>query len=142
PENKDSPWVSSPSIITSAPTLEANVTEMINKAFEVLYVLNDLRDEKNRYIQKNEIELIRNKRTNYGSSPVRPKYRKRTKRSALPGRCHSCNIQETPEWRRGPDGARTLCNACGLHFAKMTRKRAQLALREQQAMVDNPMLNS
>lgn len=29
-------------------------------------------------------------------------------------RCHSCNTTETPEWRRGPDGARTLCNACGL----------------------------
>ncbi|RHZ86956.1 hypothetical protein Glove_42g39 [Diversispora epigaea] len=140
PENKDSPWVSSPSINTSTP-IETNVTEMINKAFEVLYVLNALRDEKSRYIQQNEIELIRNKRTNYGSSPVRPKYRKRTKRSALPGRCHSCNIQETPEWRRGPDGARTLCNACGLHFAKLTRKRAQLALREQQAMMDNSMLN-
>ncbi|ORX63488.1 GATA-domain-containing protein, partial [Basidiobolus meristosporus CBS 931.73] len=44
-----------------------------------------------------------------------------------PGRCHSCNTTETPEWRRGPDGARTLCNACGLHFAKLTRKRAQVA---------------
>lgn len=29
-------------------------------------------------------------------------------------RCHSCQTTETPEWRRGPDGARTLCNACGL----------------------------
>ncbi|KAI8099452.1 uncharacterized protein BX664DRAFT_253450 [Halteromyces radiatus] len=36
------------------------------------------------------------------------------KRSTFQGRCHSCNISETPEWRRGPDGARTLCNACGL----------------------------
>jgi hypothetical protein len=31
-----------------------------------------------------------------------------------PKRCHSCNIAKTPEWRRGPDGAGTLCNACGL----------------------------
>lgn len=29
-------------------------------------------------------------------------------------KCHSCSTTETPEWRRGPDGARTLCNACGL----------------------------
>lgn len=35
-------------------------------------------------------------------------------RAAPPGRCHSCNRAETPEWRRGPDGASTLCNACGL----------------------------
>ncbi|KAI8336971.1 hypothetical protein BC941DRAFT_426264, partial [Chlamydoabsidia padenii] len=40
--------------------------------------------------------------------------RKRGKQSNFQGRCHSCNISETPEWRRGPDGARTLCNACGL----------------------------
>jgi glutamate--cysteine ligase catalytic subunit len=37
-----------------------------------------------------------------------------SQRAAPPGRCHSCNRAETPEWRRGPDGARTLCNACGL----------------------------
>ncbi|ODQ52764.1 hypothetical protein SAICODRAFT_7798 [Saitoella complicata NRRL Y-17804] len=49
------------------------------------------------------------------------KYKKRS-RAAPPGRCHSCNIADTPEWRRGPDGARTLCNACGLHYAKLTRK--------------------
>lgn len=37
-------------------------------------------------------------------------------RAAPPGRCHSCKRSETPEWRRGPDGARTLCNACGLRM--------------------------
>lgn len=36
-------------------------------------------------------------------------------------RCHSCNRAETPEWRRGPDGARTLCNACGLHYARPSK---------------------
>ncbi|MCJ1351442.1 MAG: hypothetical protein MMC33_001426 [Icmadophila ericetorum] len=48
--------------------------------------------------------------------------KKRRGRNAPPGRCHSCARAETPEWRRGPDGARTLCNACGLHYAKLTRK--------------------
>ncbi|KAF1967878.1 hypothetical protein BU23DRAFT_282727 [Bimuria novae-zelandiae CBS 107.79] len=51
-----------------------------------------------------------------------PDPKKRRGRAAPPGRCHSCNRAETPEWRRGPDGARTLCNACGLHYAKLTRK--------------------
>ena len=41
--------------------------------------------------------------------------------------CHSCNATETPEWRRGPDGARTLCNACGLHYAKLVRKQKTAA---------------
>ncbi|KAL6250236.1 hypothetical protein RBB50_002537 [Rhinocladiella similis] len=50
------------------------------------------------------------------------KKHRRGQKAAPPGRCHSCNRAETPEWRRGPDGARTLCNACGLHYAKLTRK--------------------
>ncbi|KAI5858223.1 hypothetical protein GGS23DRAFT_616568 [Durotheca rogersii] len=52
-----------------------------------------------------------------------PEIKKRRGRAAPPGRCHSCNRIDTPEWRRGPDGARTLCNACGLHYAKLERKR-------------------
>jgi hypothetical protein len=43
------------------------------------------------------------------------------KRPAFQGRCHSCNISSTPEWRRGPDGARTLCNACGLRKLYMIK---------------------
>lgn len=54
--------------------------------------------------------------------------RARRGRAAPPGRCHSCNRSETPEWRRGPDGARTLCNACGLHFAKISRKNQKNAV--------------
>ncbi|KAI6782100.1 GATA-type sexual development transcription factor NsdD [Emericellopsis cladophorae] len=58
----------------------------------------------------------------FNHQTVLPEKRKRG-RVAPPGRCHSCNRVDTPEWRRGPDGARTLCNACGLHYAKLERKR-------------------
>ncbi|PWZ01774.1 hypothetical protein BCV70DRAFT_51038 [Testicularia cyperi] len=53
-----------------------------------------------------------------------PQYKKRS-RAPAPGSCQACGTSETPEWRRGPDGARTLCNACGLHYAKLVRKRQQ-----------------
>ncbi|RPB07413.1 hypothetical protein P167DRAFT_579295 [Morchella conica CCBAS932] len=59
-------------------------------------------------------------RSNGSAQPDAKKIRRG--RAAPPGRCHSCHRAETPEWRRGPDGARTLCNACGLHYAKLTRK--------------------
>lgn len=42
--------------------------------------------------------------------------KKRRGRAAPPGRCHICNRVDTPEWRGGPDGPRTLCNACGLRM--------------------------
>ncbi|KAL6080469.1 GATA factor SREP [Balamuthia mandrillaris] len=32
--------------------------------------------------------------------------------------CESCKTQHTSQWRRGPSGATTLCNACGLYFAR------------------------
>ncbi|KAJ1971311.1 hypothetical protein H4R35_005339 [Dimargaris xerosporica] len=60
-----------------------------------------------------------------------------------PLRCHSCKCimyciilvlifvhalqlsTETPEWRKGPNGPRTLCNACGLIYAKMTKSKVK-----------------
>ncbi|CAO3566441.1 unnamed protein product [Mortierella alpina] len=75
---------------------------------------------------------------NNGSHADAPtqKYRKRAKRTQPPGRCLSCDSSDTPEWRRGPDGARTLCNACGLHYAKLLKRQNQQQakqLQEQQA---------
>jgi GATA zinc finger len=32
--------------------------------------------------------------------------------------CYNCNTKRTPQWRNGPHGERTLCNACGLKYRK------------------------
>ncbi|KAL0078999.1 hypothetical protein F4703DRAFT_1218963 [Phycomyces blakesleeanus] len=65
-----------------------------------------------RKADETEYDLIRQARNVQDNSHT--KYRRRSKRSMVGQRCHSCNTTNTPEWRRGPDGARTLCNACGL----------------------------
>ena len=31
-------------------------------------------------------------------------------------RCGHCLVQKTPQWRTGPLGAKTLCNACGVRY--------------------------
>lgn len=31
-------------------------------------------------------------------------------------RCSHCLVQKTPQWRTGPAGPKTLCNACGVRF--------------------------
>ncbi|KAJ2935621.1 hypothetical protein H1R20_g1471, partial [Candolleomyces eurysporus] len=36
--------------------------------------------------------------------------------------CVTCGNTESPEWRKGPLGPKTLCNACGLRWAKQNRK--------------------
>eukprot|EP01088_Endostelium_zonatum_P018416 TRINITY_DN5905_c0_g1_i1.p1 TRINITY_DN5905_c0_g1~~TRINITY_DN5905_c0_g1_i1.p1 ORF type:complete len:277 (+),score=55.34 TRINITY_DN5905_c0_g1_i1:184-1014(+) len=39
--------------------------------------------------------------------------------------CRACGVKETPEWRKGPLGKKTLCNACGLRWAKALKNQAE-----------------
>lgn len=48
---------------------------------------------------------------------------------------------ETPEWRKGPMGPRTLCNACGLIWAKLARKKSQSGDRVKLTREDSPQHN-
>ncbi|KAH7064912.1 hypothetical protein B0J12DRAFT_17499 [Macrophomina phaseolina] len=36
--------------------------------------------------------------------------------------CAWCSTTNSPEWRKGPGGPKSLCNACGLRYAKARRK--------------------
>ncbi|KAB5573176.1 hypothetical protein DKX38_000370 [Salix brachista] len=31
-------------------------------------------------------------------------------------KCQHCGVEKTPQWRAGPDGPKTLCNACGVRY--------------------------
>ncbi|CAN7109758.1 unnamed protein product [Brassica rapa subsp. narinosa] len=57
--------------------------------------------------------------------PVPKKYKKRSAESVFSAklqqqqpqrRCSHCGVQKTPQWRAGPKGAKTLCNACGVRY--------------------------
>ncbi|KAN0061479.1 hypothetical protein ACQY0O_006326 [Thecaphora frezii] len=52
--------------------------------------------------------------------------------------CLGCQAKETPEWRKGPMGPRTLCNACGLLYAKLTRRKQHEAEAAARASGKNP----
>lgn len=43
---------------------------------------------------------------------------RKRKNSVVRTTCHECHRAETPQWRPGPDGPNTLCNVCGLLYAK------------------------
>lgn len=64
-----------------------------------------------------ELEKIRDLRPSNVTSTGQPRViKRRVRKTSFHGtdkvqRCHSCNTTDTPEWRRGPDGSRTLCNA-------------------------------
>ncbi|KAJ6787498.1 hypothetical protein PWT90_10090 [Aphanocladium album] len=46
--------------------------------------------------------------------------------------CTDCGTLDSPEWRKGPSGPKTLCNACGLRWAKKEKKRSKLNGGSQQ----------
>lgn len=37
-------------------------------------------------------------------------------------KCLQCSATDTPEWRKGPVGPTTLCNACGLFYKKLLKR--------------------
>ncbi|KAJ5476691.1 hypothetical protein N7475_002420 [Penicillium sp. IBT 31633x] len=41
--------------------------------------------------------------------------------------CSDCGTADSPEWRKGPVGPKTLCNACGLRWSKKEKKRQESA---------------
>ncbi|KAJ4964755.1 hypothetical protein NE237_016604 [Protea cynaroides] len=43
-------------------------------------------------------------------------YHHQQQQQQAPRRCSHCHVQKTPQWRMGPLGAKTLCNACGVRF--------------------------
>ncbi|KAL3539021.1 hypothetical protein ACH5RR_002387 [Cinchona calisaya] len=65
-------------------------------------------------VQVQDIEML--------SSIEKPPAKKQKKKPATDTglgtsrRCSHCQVQKTPQWRTGPLGSKTLCNACGVRF--------------------------
>ena len=55
-------------------------------------------------------------------SPATRKKPRRVKSDQEALVCADCRTTDSPEWRKGPLGAKSLCNACGLRYAKRIRK--------------------
>lgn len=54
----------------------------------------------------------------FGAPPAKKQKKKpeAQEEGQLQRRCSHCQVQKTPQWRTGPMGAKTLCNACGVRY--------------------------
>jgi len=72
--------------------------------------------------QKTQKTTNGNKQITETTQPKRKKGRNsETKKNLI---CEHCQTGQTPEWRTGPNGPKTLCNRCGLRYAKLTKREA------------------
>ncbi|KAK1689547.1 hypothetical protein BDP55DRAFT_691657 [Colletotrichum godetiae] len=71
--------------------------------------------------EQQQLVASRNHAGNSGSPPGGRRHRRKT----IDFSCHKCHRVDTPEWRPGPDGPSTLCNVCGLIYAKRERKKEE-----------------
>ncbi|OJD15642.1 hypothetical protein AJ78_04103 [Emergomyces pasteurianus Ep9510] len=61
-------------------------------------------------------------RRDYSRSGRSNAERKRRNKPVETHFCTDCGTFSSPEWRKGPSGKKTLCNACGLRWAKQEKK--------------------
>ncbi|CAO3596383.1 unnamed protein product [Absidia cylindrospora] len=118
PSSSTTPSTFSTTTFSSLPSPPSSLSSSASSSSQITFTKRDWSNTSSQH----RYPYHHRQHTEMTSIPSRQ--RKRGKRATFQGRCHSCNISETPEWRRGPDGARTLCNACGLHYAKLARKKA------------------
>jgi transcription elongation factor Elf1 len=51
-----------------------------------------------------------------GAWTAKPRTKKKKPELALEFLCKECGTTDSPEWRKGPQGSKTLCNACGCEY--------------------------
>ncbi|OLY79855.1 GATA zinc finger domain-containing protein 3 [Smittium mucronatum] len=56
-------------------------------------------------------------------SPISNPVNKLMKSKLRLNQCISCGTTNSPEWRKGPQGQKTLCNACGLRYSRSIKKK-------------------
>src|SRR5690606_40498577 len=59
--------------------------------------------------------------TTVEASDIEPPKSSKSNRFIRPKNCLSCGTDDTPMWRRGPQGGNTLCNACGIKYSLQQR---------------------
>ncbi|EFA80914.1 GATA-binding transcription factor [Heterostelium album PN500] len=91
----------------------------LQKEYENLGNLLNFMNEKANNL-KNDERLKKKKKESDRNAEKRKKRREAT--MLLNNVCKNCNTTDTPEWRKGPDGTKSLCNACGLHYAKNLKR--------------------
>jgi len=131
----NTPTLGSQPVIYSPPMMSPQMSPVLHSPMNQMYHQNMIATGPNemyyngQYMDKQLMGAINPMNPKNGSySPGKKTPRRRKQRyGETELSCHTCGVTNTPEWRRGPNGAKTLCNACGLAWAKAVKQKDMLA---------------
>ncbi|KAI7901490.1 putative blue-light photoreceptor PCMADA1 [Cokeromyces recurvatus] len=109
------------SIMKEVPTIDINNNNNNNE--NIFAELETVRGTSWQY-ELHQLQLTNRKLKEQLESYTNPKRKKQKKKKAssespdIPKMCAQCQSTDSPEWRKGPNGPKELCNACGLRYAK------------------------
>lgn len=89
-------------------SLHSFLSQMLEKKFALVV---DSSDSEETYLSSESSAKKRRKKNNNSSHCPEPFNADGTVR-----KCTHCETTKTPQWREGPGGPKTLCNACGVRF--------------------------
>ncbi|PHH69244.1 hypothetical protein CDD80_6877 [Ophiocordyceps camponoti-rufipedis] len=71
---------------------------------------------------RNQLQNAEHQAISQALEPARHVRMKRVPKKTGLHACHKCDRTDTPKWRAGPHGPRSLCNVCGLLNAKREKR--------------------
>ncbi|KAG2230425.1 hypothetical protein BDF21DRAFT_418886 [Thamnidium elegans] len=140
-DSLDSP-VMNPNLSSIDPTVLQNLPMSVLQSLAAMYQQTDLNNglENNSFEQfvkfeeDNSISPSNEIITTTATTPTTTTAINKPKAYRPPRQleCHNCHVTKTPLWRRTPDRAHSLCNACGLYYKQYGTHRPLHVRQKQQ----------
>ncbi|KAK3393951.1 hypothetical protein B0H63DRAFT_31207 [Podospora didyma] len=97
---------------------EINMVSMTQLSRGILHAVNNITTHSQRITNQDPWQQSGSR----SSSPRRLGRPKRKRKREEKERCKKCGTFDSPRWRHGPAGPGTLCNVCGLLYAKKIQR--------------------
>lgn len=120
---------------TTATTATATASTIKKSDSKTVKSGSNKRKNNNNKIKKKRKQRImkKNKKISNIKDLLNPISKRSFSSSSSNKKCFQCQETNTPEWRLGPYGSRSLCNACGLYYRRLIQrydlKQANLIMR-------------
>ncbi|GAA5799908.1 hypothetical protein EDC94DRAFT_596936 [Helicostylum pulchrum] len=141
-DSLDSPIMNTNNLSSIDPTVLQNLPMSVLQSLAAMYQQTDLN---NNGLENNTFEQFVKFEEDNSISPSITNQVSTTTATATPAvnkpkayrpprqlECHNCHVTKTPLWRRTPDRAHSLCNACGLYYKQYGTHRPLHVRQKQQ----------